>query len=255
MNTTASEQAMEVSTFSEENQAGASILSNEDTGNTNNEEAPSTPNNTPTITTDTDNPSPSEHEEGQGENKAKGDDVPAPGTQQEAEAALKTVGLDIREFETEFMANGELSEASYDKLVKAGIPRTMVDSYIRGQEALAEKTIHDVHAIAGGSEGYASMVEWARENLSAQEIETFDHVMASGNKELIVLAVTGVVSRWKSATGSAPKKVVQGRVSPMRSGGGFETLEEQNRALQDRRYGNDARYTRMVEEKMMRSSF
>lgn len=239
-----SEQSMEVSTFNEENQAGLSSLADitEDTDF----EGSGQPEQTQEPT--------QQNDEGPEENKDKRDEDPlAPQSQQEAEATLKTAGLDIREFETEFMANGELSEESYEKLVKAGIPRTMVDSYIRGQEALAEKTISEVHAIAGGSEGYASMVEWARDNLSAQEIEAFDHVMAGGNKELIILAVTGVVSRWKNAAGSAPKRMVKGRVSPTRGGGGFESAEEMIRAINDPRYKKgDAAYVRSVENKIAR---
>lgn len=245
-----SEQSMEVSTFNEENQAGMSSLANM-TASENDGITESYEDNEQSVQHQEPTP---QSNEGSEENKAKRDEDPlAPQSQQEAEATLKTAGLDIREFETEFMANGELSEESYDKLVKAGIPRTMVDSYIRGQEALAEKTINEVHAIAGGSEGYANMVEWARENLSAQEIEAFDHVMAGGNKELIVLAVTGVVSRWKSATGFAPKRMVKGRVSPTRDGGGFESAEEMIRAINDPRYKKgDAAYVRSVENKIAR---
>ena len=251
------EQSMEVSAFNEDTQAGLSILS-ESMADKASVQASQTPAQEASQTGE-------QHsgqsqagvrntEEDSGKHDEPGSQVPPPQTQKDAEATLKAQGLDIQEFETEFMANGELSEASYNKLLSAGIPRAMVDSYIKGQQALAERMIADVHAIAGGSDGYATMVEWARGNLSKKEIETFDHIMAGGNRELITMAVTAVVSRWKSAEGAAPARIVRGRVSPNRSGGGFETIDEMTRAIQDRRYGRDAVYTRMVEDRIARSS-
>ena len=250
-------QAMEVSTFNEDTQAGLSSLSPESgtladpAGQAQTSQPasqPAQPDEPPAQQ------KPQAQEQPQTPVQDAASSVPPPQTQRDAEATLRASGLDIQEFETEFMANGELSEASYNKLLSAGIPRTMVDSYIKGQQALAERMIADVHAIAGGSDGYAAMVDWARGNLSPQEITAFAHIMAGGNRELITLAVTGVVSRWKASEGSGPARVVRGRVSPNRSGGGFETIDEMTRAIQDRRYGRDAVYTRMVEDRIARSS-
>nr|DAQ24457.1 MAG TPA: capsid assembly protein [Caudoviricetes sp.] len=246
-------EAMEVSTYNEDNQGGLSTLNNEVF------EGSSTLADTSSGEEEVkaeEQQSQQQGEEQPAAKKSEEPSIPAPQTQKDADATLRSVGLDIREFETEFMANGELSPESYKKLTDSGIPKEVVDSYIKGQEALAERMIHDVHAIAGGSEGYADMVEWARGNLSPEEISAFDHIMAGGNKELIVLAVTGVVSRWKAATGSAPRQLTHGKAS---AGRGrpvdvFESADEVVQAINDPRYKRgDAAYIRSIERKMGRS--
>lgn len=194
--------------------------------------------------------------EGQAQTQAPVEQKPMdpPQTQAAAQATLKNVGLDISEFENEYMANGSLSDASVDKLVKAGIPKTMVDSYIKGQEALAARYIESIHAIAGGAEGYAAMSEWAAKNVSADELKAFNHVMTSGNKELISLAVTGLTARWKSSQGTAPR-LAQGRSAPSRHNGDvFESTAEMTRAINDPRYGVDPAYTNAVGMKIGRSN-
>lgn len=179
--------------------------------------------------------------------------IPAPQTQTDAQNTLKGVGLDITEFETEFISQGQLSEASYKKLTDAGIPKAMVDSYIKGQEALAQQIIDNTYAIAGGEQNYNKMTEWARKSLTPDEIRYFDHVMSSGNRESITFAVTGLVSRWRAAEGFAPN-LVQGRAPavPQRVLG-FQSIDEMKQAMRDPRYGRDSAYTRSVEEKMSRS--
>ena len=179
--------------------------------------------------------------------------IPVPQTQADAQNTLKGVGLDITEFETEFISQGQLSEASYQKLMGAGIPKAMVDSYIKGQEALAQQVIDSTYAIAGGEQNYNKMTEWARKSLTPDEIRYFDHVMSSGNRESITFAVTGLVSRWRAAEGFAPN-LVQGRAPavPQRVLG-FQSIDEMKQAMRDPRYGRDSAYTRSVEEKMSRS--
>ena len=53
----------------------------------------------------------------------------------DANKVLTEKGLNMAEFEQEYTVNGGLSEESLAKLEKAGIPRTMVQAYIDGQNA------------------------------------------------------------------------------------------------------------------------
>jgi len=246
-------EALTVSSFSPDNQSGVSTLANPispQEGQSNQQTPPE--GGTPQQNQQTTDPAPvnKEQQTPPAENTPP---VPAPQTQDAASNTLKGVGLDITEFEQEFMSQGELSEASYKKLTDAGIPKAMVDSYIKGQEAIAQKMIDDVHAIAGGTESYAAMSQWAAQHIPQDELVAFNHVMASGKKELITLAVTGMVSRWKAAVGSQPK-LTQGRVSGSGRVQGFASTNEMVKAMQDKRYGNDPAYTRAVEDRVARSN-
>lgn len=242
-------EAMEVSTFTDTNKAGVSIMA-EPAVNDEHTHAEASAATADVNAEQGEDASEESKQEQQAAEKTA--DIPAPQTQEAAQNTLKGVGLDIAEFENEFMANGGLSDQSYKKLSDAGIPKAMVDSYIKGQEAIAQKFIDDVHAIAGGTDAYVSMSQWAAQNVPQDELVAFNHVMSSGKKDLITMAVTGMTARWKSAVGSAPK-LTQGRVSTPSRVQGYASSAEMVKAMQDKRYGKDPAYTRAVEDRVARS--
>lgn len=201
---------------------------------------------------------------------AKADDAPADGTADEQEvleriakapkedvaAALKDNGLDFTKFEREYIANGDLSESSYKELEKAGITKKHVEAYLRGKEALMQQTITEITDMAGGMEGYRSVIQWAADNLPEEEITAYNEAMNSGNKPLIKMAVSGLVSRYRASEGSEPE-LVKGRAPAANSGAsaGFASKEEMIAAMSDPRYGKDSAYTRVVERKTGASTF
>ena len=80
--------------------------------------------------------------------------------------------------------------------------------------------------------------------------------MNSGNKPLIKMAVSGLVSRYRASEGSEPE-LVKGRAPAANSGAsaGFASKEEMVAAMRDPRYGKDSAYTRVVERKTGASTF
>lgn len=171
-------------------------------------------------------------------------------------AALKDNGLDFTKFEREYLANGDLSEASYSELEKAGITKKHVEAYLRGNEALMQQTITEITDMAGGMDSYRSVIQWAADNLPEEDIVAYNEAMNSGNTPLIKMAVSGLVSRYRAAEGVEPE-LVRGRAPASRatSGGGFASKEEMIAAMKDARYGKDSAYTREVERKTGASTF
>lgn len=183
----------------------------------------------------------------------KADVPPAPADQEQAADLLKGKSLDIADFEREFMAQGTLSEESYKKLTEAGIPKSVVDSYIDGRMAVAQTFISEIQGLAGGPEQYADMVQWAGQNLPPEEIRAFDSLCCSGKKDMITLAVNGLVAKWRGAEGAEPAHLAGGSVSGGGSRDVFESAAQVVEAMRDGRYGSDPAYTRAVEAKMARS--
>lgn len=177
-------------------------------------------------------------------------------TREEATETLKQNGLDFGRFEQEYLANGELSEDSYKALEKAGIGKEYVDVYIKGNEALLQQFVAEVNDMAGGQEQYKSMTEWAAANLPQDEVGAFNAVMSSGNKPMIKIAVSGLVSRYRDAEGMEPA-LVRGKASSASgpAGGSFASAAEMTQAMSDPRYGKDSAYTREVERKTGNSTF
>ena len=172
----------------------------------------------------------------------------------QAAGTLKAGGLDIAAFEAEYAQNGALSQESYARLEEAGLTRDVVDRYIEAQAIAAEKTVADLKAAAGGEEAYARMTQWAREALAAEDIETFNRIMDSGDLGMIRLAVSGLAARWKEAEGAAPAGLIRGAARAGSAHGDvFESAQEVVAAMRDKRYGRDPAYTRSVERRLGRS--
>ena len=143
-----------------------------------------------------------------------------------------------QKFIDEFKNNGELSEDSYKELSEQyGITREMVDTYIQGETAGAQQYLSKIHEVTGGEENYKSMVEWASENLSKEEIEAFDSTMDTNNPAQIAMAVRGLWAQYQQANGKAPQRQVKGK--PSSKGGGvpgFTSNHEMQKAMSDQRY-------------------
>jgi hypothetical protein len=135
--------------------------------------------------------------------------------------------------------NNELPEESYEKLVEAGIPKNLIDQYIAGGLALqqqketnAQQEESNIKAAAEGN--WDQMAEWAANNLSPEEVETFDEIVQNGTVEQAKLATKGLYAQFKAENGVAPK-LVQGAVSGS-STMPFKSNQELARAMSDPRY-------------------
>lgn len=133
----------------------------------------------------------------------------------------------------EFFENeGQLSEETYEKLAKAGLPKELVDSYADGMAALAEKQQEELNSLTQGN--YESMVEWANENLEQEELNSIQDTITGSDMSVAKLAVQGLYARYQNEVGAKPK-LTQGAVT----GGStmpFKSMQELARAQSDPRY-------------------
>lgn len=155
----------------------------------------------------------------------------------------------IESFQKEYAEHGALSDATYDKLQKEhGLSRQMVDTYIKGQEALAQSAATAAQSVVGGQEQYSKMVSWASQNLSEQEIRAFNSVISGGNPQVIEMAVRGLYAKYSQtappSTLTGTGKVTQGLVRP------FADDAEMKHAMMDAKYNKDPEYTREVHSRV-----
>lgn len=170
----------------------------------------------------------------------------------DVEQVLDNAGLDFEVFQKEYDETGGLSTDAYAALEQAGFPRSLVDNYIEGQEALNANINNEIISITGGEESYQGMVEWASEALPADEVEAFNATIDTGDPSLIRMAVQGLNARYRSESGSEPN-LVQGSTDTV-SGGKFESAAELTAAMRDPRYAKDPAYRQSVAQKLSRSS-
>jgi len=111
------------------------------------------------------------------------------------------------------------------------------------EEEIAELTDGDIeflHELAGGKEGYNTMVSWASENFDAEEVNMYDTVMDSGDPAAIYFAVQSLVSRYGEANGTDGELLVGTAAS--NTVDAFKSQAELVAAMSDPRYDNDPAY-------------
>lgn len=167
--------------------------------------------------------------------------------------ALAEKGLKYEDFSAELARDGKLSPESYDKLAKVGFDKAMVDSYVAGQDALAQQFSTSIKAEIGGDDAYAEMVAWAKVNLSPSEIEVFNQAVSTGNADQAKLAVLGLNARFNKANGVEPR-LIQGRPAGSANEDVFESYSQLTNAMRDPRYKNDPAYRAKVQAKLARSN-
>lgn len=181
---------------------------------------------------------------------SKGEEAPEAG-EDAAREVTEAAGLDFDAFSTEYAENGELSQGTYEALAQAGIPEHLVDEFIKGQEAQGAANRAEILADAGGEEAFGSMTDWASDNFSDAEIDTFNDAVNSGNANMARMAVAGLKARFEAAVGTEPTRSVSGEAPT--GGSAYRSVAEMMSDMQDARYHSDPAFRADVEAKLQRS--
>jgi hypothetical protein len=168
----------------------------------------------------------------------------------EVSELLDSKGLDFSVFQEEYMETGELSPEAYQALEESGLSRTLVDTWIQGQDALAGQITSEIHELAGGEGQYQALMDWAGDNLPPAEIEAFNATMDRMDANEVRFAVQGLYARYRS---EAEPNLVQAGTGAV-SGGKFSSNAELTEAMRDPRYAKDPAYRQEIANKLARSS-
>lgn len=160
--------------------------------------------------------------------------------------------LDMDALQAEWDANGSLSAEAYEQAEKAGYSKEIVDRYIEGQQAIVEQQVSEVYAAVGGVDAYANLLEWAGNNLSEAEVDTFNGIVASNDLNSIMLAVKGLEARASASGAVEPVRQIEGGTAG--TSDVFESQAQWMEAMRDPRYRKDPAYNRAVMEKLSRSN-
>lgn len=171
--------------------------------------------------------------------------------EQAEKAAVEAVGeADFLKMQEEYAEKGSLSEETFKSLEGRGIPRKMVEAYIEGQQALADRQTQAVYAEIGGEQEYQTLIEWASKHLDNDEITVFNGEVQSGDLRRAKVAVKGLAARRMVEDKTVRR--VEGKSSAS-TGDVFSSMAEVVRAMRDGRYSSDPAYRRDVEAKLARS--
>ena len=107
-------------------------------------------------------------------------------------------------------------------------------------ETLSEAQAEQLMDMVGGDKAYQSMLSWAGDNFSKEEVEMYDGVMESGNPNAIFFAVQALQARYNDAVGS-DGQLLTGR-GAQNTDDSFKSQAELVAAMSDPRYDRDPAY-------------
>ncbi|WP_323156964.1 capsid assembly protein [Pseudomonas rhodesiae] len=162
--------------------------------------------------------------------------------------------------EEEYEADGKLSEDSYAQLAKAGYSAGFVNSFMKGQEAVAEAYVSKIVAYAGGKEKFDRVLAHLKANSPKSMDALYDAIERRDLNTVQTVINLGMASQAKKF-GKQPERTLNRRNAtpagraPAQQAEGFATQTDMVKAMNDPRYGRDAKYTQEVRNKVLAASW
>lgn len=172
--------------------------------------------------------------------------------QADIKADLATRGIDFDALAQEYDTYGALSNQTLADLAKSGYPKSVVDAYITGLEAVNDRFVAQVQSFAGGAENYGRLVEFMRTQ-PQNVIDGFNAAIQSGNMAQVQLAVQGIQAQMTQKFGTSNPSVMAGQQGAQ-GVDGYQTTEQMVKDMSDPRYQTDPAFTQEVYRKLGKSA-
>ena len=167
----------------------------------------------------------------------------------------------INEASEEYYSNdGTLSEKTIEKFSQMS-SQDLVSAYLELQKNapqtkqkapdLTESQANQIKNAAGGEAEYSKIIDWAKSNLSTQQVDAYDQVIDTGNVSAIQIAFNGLRSEYEKQNGYEGR-MLQGKPANNK-GDLYRSQAELVRAMSDPRYDNDPAYRADVIAKLEQS--
>lgn len=153
---------------------------------------------------------------------------------------------------------GEWDPEVVDKVENMS-PVDVANMFLENQQAQQQSTpqatesdIEQIQQAVGGSEEYRSMIEWAGQNLTEQEVAMYDAVMDRGDPLAMFFAAQALNARYQDAVGYDGEMLTG--TAPRNTADVFRSQAELVAAMSDPRYDKDPAYRADIADKLERSN-
>jgi len=119
-------------------------------------------------------------------------------------------------------------------------------------EQLSEEQANQLFEMVGGEKAYKSMIDWAGQNFSKEEVQMYDSVMTKGDPNAIFFAVQALNSKYTDAVGN-DGQLLTGKRSAAQQDAQFRSQQELVQAMNDPRYDRDPAFRDDVMRKLQNS--
>lgn len=159
-------------------------------------------------------------------------------------------GVDFGRAIEEYQNDGELSQATYEALAKAGYPREVIQGFVESRKAIDDAYAREVYNYVGGEKEYQQIASWMKGNLSKTEIDTFNEAINDNNLVMVKLMLDGIQAKRVAKQGTRKATLMGAPSNTASQSKGFTSKDDMIKAMSDKRYGVDRNYTLSVERKM-----
>ena len=163
--------------------------------------------------------------------------------------ANQKVNFDFSLAQKEFDDTGELSEKTIESLEQAGLPKSYIDNYIVGLDAVAKQFEQRAFESTGGEENYKQMTDWVSKTLSESEIKQFNDNIGRDN-DIALFTIKGMYARYSAET--REPNLATGS-NAQQSGSGYESIGQMKADMANPKYATDSAFRKMVADKVTRS--
>ena len=163
--------------------------------------------------------------------------------------ANQKVNFDFSLAQKEFDDTGELSEKTIESLEQAGLPKSYIDNYIVGLDAVAKQFEQRAFESTGGEENYKQMTDWVSKTLSESEIKQFNDNIGKDN-DTALFTIKGMYARYSAET--REPNLATGS-NAQQSGSGYESIGQMKADMANPKYATDSAFRKMVADKVARS--
>ena len=167
----------------------------------------------------------------------------------------------IQDAWAEYEETGELNPETMDQF-KSMSSSELVEAYMAMQDGndyapesrdITDQELNQIVNFAGGEEQYATLTQWAGENMAEEYIDAFDSVVDSGDPAAIQLALAGLMATYYEQNGYEGR-MYTGKGAADQGAPVFRSQAEVVAAMNDPRYDTDPAYRNDVFEALERSN-
>ena len=185
---------------------------------------------------------------------------PAEEQEQEQEPEVSPAQALITEASTQYAETGEVSEemmAQFSEMDSQDLVQAYMAMQANAPQAqetveLSDRQVNNIKNSVGGEEAYGEVMSWAGQNLSQDQIDAFDNIIATGNEHTIQMMVNGLKAQYDTDNGYEGR-MLSGKSADSGKGDVFRSQQEVVEAIADPRYDRDSAYRNDVLEKLERS--
>ena len=172
------------------------------------------------------------------------------------EAISKGLPAEFESRLNEEYAAGGFSDETYSALAEAGYSKAFVDTYIKGQEAVAQQFVNSVVAFAGGQEAFSKVSSYMAAQMP-DAVDTFNEAIERNDAKTIKLLINMTKSNMGKQFGKRPARTVVAKQAAPKAAPAvvaFSSRDEMVKAMSDRRYATDANYRQSIEQRVWASN-